>query len=131
MTAFIYRATGICPAEHRDALNHISTKLGYGDSFSVPLSSDGTEPATHYGTSTIATPQFIAMMTDPPTQEYVLTTIDWDPMTEAEVRAILAAQRDTVPAVFSIGPASERGIDQLQALMTAHGLQMVQSGDLE
>lgn len=40
----------ICPAALVDAANAWCAEMGFGSpSFTVPLSADGSEPATHYG----------------------------------------------------------------------------------
>lgn len=53
----------IVPSEYRERANRISCFLGHdvlpGRSYSIPLSSDGSEPATHYGLRTAAAQSFI------------------------------------------------------------------------
>lgn len=128
MTDFIYRVTAICPASMRPALGAISEVLGYGaGTLSSPLSADGSEPATHYASSTVARQGFVDMLTDTDTQEHVLTTTDWTPtgMTEEQVRLVLRGQKNADPAIMVIGPASDNATAQLQTLLDAHGLQRV------
>ena len=56
----------ILPAAYRDAGNAFGVAQGWGeDNFSVPLSADGLEPATHYGCRADVTEGFLAMMADP------------------------------------------------------------------
>lgn len=54
----------ILPAAHRDQGNAIAVAIGHdvppGHTYSVPLSSDGSAPATHYGCRTWASPGFVA-----------------------------------------------------------------------
>ncbi|WP_282094294.1 hypothetical protein [Epibacterium ulvae] len=51
-TAYLYQIAFIAPAAHVDACNRAANALGRsGDNFSVPLSSNGAEPATHFGGS--------------------------------------------------------------------------------
>lgn len=40
----------VAPSSLKDAANQLAQSFGYGpNNFSVPLSADGSEPATHYG----------------------------------------------------------------------------------
>lgn len=56
----------IVPAALQDAANRLSCALGHdvlpGNTFSVPLSSDGSEPATHYGCRTAARQEFVDIL---------------------------------------------------------------------
>lgn len=114
------------------------------------LSATGSEPATHYASSTWASPTFLAMLTDPATQEAVLTSLDWTPAGgEETVRAILRGQRDGAGTLGSgdgifayssgdisdadIGSASTiigpdrpgEGARQFAKLLATHGLQRI------
>lgn len=57
----------IVPAALQDTANRLSCALGHdvlpGNTFSVPLSSDGSEPATHYGCRTAAQQSFADLLT--------------------------------------------------------------------
>lgn len=54
----------IIPLANRDAANQLAQLMGWGlNNYSVPLSADGTEPATHFGLHAWVTPEFEAMMT--------------------------------------------------------------------
>lgn len=54
----------ILPATYREAGDALSVALGHdvgvGQTYSVGLSPDGSDPATHYGCRTWATPEFAA-----------------------------------------------------------------------
>ncbi|WP_282076291.1 hypothetical protein [Epibacterium ulvae] len=51
-TAYLYQIAFIAPVEHVEACNRAANALGRsGDNFSVPLSSNGEGPATHFGGS--------------------------------------------------------------------------------
>lgn len=54
----------IIPADLRDKADQLAELMGWGpNSYSVPLSADGTEPATHYGLHTWAAQSFVDMLT--------------------------------------------------------------------
>lgn len=54
----------IIPAALRDDANQLGELMGWGpNSYSVALSADGSEPATHYGLNLAnAQPEFLAML---------------------------------------------------------------------
>ena len=56
----------ILPAAYREAGNALAVALGHdqppGNTYSVPLSPTGQEPATHYGCHTVATQGFVDMI---------------------------------------------------------------------
>jgi hypothetical protein len=59
----------ILPAAYRDAGNAFGVAQGWGeDNFSVPLSADGAEPATHYGCRPDVQPGFFDLMAEPPVE---------------------------------------------------------------
>lgn len=58
--SYQYSVPMICPAADADAISTLAEALGHGpNTMSVPLSSDGSEPATHYGAHAWARQQFI------------------------------------------------------------------------
>lgn len=60
MTAYVYRVALIVPDPQREAANRIAGVMGWGAAcYSVPLSVDGLEPASHWGLSTAATQSFV------------------------------------------------------------------------
>lgn len=66
----------ILPAAYRDAGNAFGVAQGWGeDNFSVPLSADGAEPATHYGCRADVTQGFLDMMADPPAEAVPLLAV--------------------------------------------------------
>lgn len=53
----------ITPVANRDAANQLAELMGWGPgSYSVPLSADGTEPATHFGLHAWVQPEFEALL---------------------------------------------------------------------
>lgn len=60
MTNYVYSVSMIGDANHVDSINSLGEALGHGTpSLSVPLSADGSEPATHYGGHAVAAQSFI------------------------------------------------------------------------
>lgn len=57
----------IVPADLRETANRLACALGHdvmpGNTFSAPLSTDGSEPATHYGCRTVAKQEFVDLLT--------------------------------------------------------------------
>jgi len=63
MAKFIKHLVAIVPAAYWDVANQLSSAQGWGpDSYSVPLSADGSEPATHYGLAAPVTEAFFETM---------------------------------------------------------------------
>lgn len=57
----------IVPADHLDEANQFGEDLGYGPkNYSIPLSADGLQPATHWGCRAEVTQSFIDMVENPP-----------------------------------------------------------------
>ena len=96
-TAYIYRINIIAPEADKDALNLLWTLFGpEGDSeintFGVPLSADGNEPATHRGISTAATEAMRLFIVDVFADELAgcvvtvddYTLNDWDTLLQAQ-----------------------------------------------
>lgn len=93
----------IVPAALQETANRLACALGHdtlpGDTFSVPLSADGAEPATHYGCRSAAQQSFVDLLTaagsgslpDVPWEDFRLTMDDI-----SAVLAVLAA--DVRPA---------------------------------
>ena len=64
MSDWPYSVVLLIPAASQTAANQVAEGLGHGpNNFSVPLSSDGSEPATWYGCRTQAQQSFIDMLT--------------------------------------------------------------------
>lgn len=95
----------IVPAALQDAANRLSCALGHdvlpGNTFSVPLSEDGPEPATHYGCRTAAKQEFVDILTgagagDMPDAEwadYGLTVEDIAPVLAALIVDVRPAEQ--------------------------------------
>ena len=56
----------IVPTDLRETANRLACALGHdvmpGNTFSAPLSADGSEPATHYGCRTVAKQEFVDLL---------------------------------------------------------------------
>ncbi len=123
-----YRVTAICTDADRDAMRRISTALGYTDNvFSAPMSRDGGSPATHWAYSTAATAEFVAMQTDPATQDHVLSLTDWTTvgLTEDQVRDVLGRHWSADPAMLMIALKEDAsGREQLAVIGKSYGLEL-------
>lgn len=74
----------ICPASIRDDLINLGRAYGVEGGMTVELSEDGNRPATHYGSHSWATPEFIAIVK----QE---VTVPIEGYTSEEVSELLSA----------------------------------------
>ena len=109
----------IIPADLRDTANRLACALDYdvlpGDTFSVPLSATGAEPATHYGCRTAAKQEFVDMLAA--AGQGALPDIQWADygLTVDDIPPILAALvADTRPA--------EQVDGHFEAVLDAQGL---------
>lgn len=98
----------IVPAALQDTANRLSCALGHdmlpGNTFSVPLSADGSEPATHYGCRTAAKQEFVDILTSAGTGD--LPDIAWADfgLTVEDIAPVLAALIvDVRPAELASG----------------------------
>lgn len=58
--SYPYSVPMLCPAADAEAVSTLAEALGHGpNTMSVPLSADGSEPATHFGAHAWARQQFI------------------------------------------------------------------------
>lgn len=84
----------IVPAALMDDANSIAVSLGYdvapGKTYSVPLSGDGQQPATHYGCHTWTDGAFAGMLSAA-LELGALPPIDWGDLDEARVLAVCDA----------------------------------------
>jgi len=66
----------ILPDANRDAGNAFGVEQGWGDNnFSVALSGDGSEPATHWGCRADVGPSFIEMVENPSPENEPLVAV--------------------------------------------------------
>lgn len=66
----------ILPDASRDAGNAFGVEQGWGnDNFSVALSADGSEPATHWGCRADVGPSFIEMVENPSPENEPLVAV--------------------------------------------------------
>ena len=65
MTTYPHSLVVVCPDELKAEVLALGMMLNppIDGGLSVPLSADGTEPATHWGAHAWATPEFVAIMT--------------------------------------------------------------------
>lgn len=105
------------PADLRDKANRLACALNHdpmpGNTMSVPLSADGSEPATHYACHTWAQPSFIAILAA--AKAGALPPVPWGGfgLTEADVTVVVEALLLSEPA------ASQVNFDEWAA---GHGL---------
>lgn len=112
----------IVPAALKDKADYLSCAIGHddmpGNTFSVPLSADGSEPATHYGCRTTAKQEFIDIMTGAETGQ--LPDVDWSEynLTEQDITDILTQQ------ILDVRDAGEMSV-HFGDVMETHGLAIV------
>ena len=105
MTDWTLSIVMIVPADLREKANRLSCALDHDvlpvDTFSVPLSATGAEPATHYGCRTAAQQSFVDLLTAAGQGE--LPDVAWADygLTEADIPTVLAA------LIIDVKPASE------------------------
>ena len=64
MNDWPYSVVLLIPAASQTAANQVAAGIGHGpNNFSVPISADGSEPATHYGCRAQTQQSFIDMLT--------------------------------------------------------------------
>ncbi len=65
----MFSAVLILPAAYREAGNAFGVSQGWGEgNFSVSLSADGSQPATHWGCRPDVSQGFLDLMADPPAE---------------------------------------------------------------
>lgn len=124
MTGWTLSIVMIVPAELQDTANRLSCALGHdmlpGNTFSVPLSADGSEPATHFGCRTAAKQEFIDILTSAGQGD--LPEIEWADfgLTIEEIAPVLAA------LIVDVRPA-EQASGHFDAVLAGNGLNRVTS----
>lgn len=115
MSDWPYSVVLLIPAAVQAAANQVAEGLGHGpNNFSVPLSADGSEPATWYGCRTQAQESFIQMLTA--AGEGTLPEIEG--MTPQEVGAVLVQMQADVST-------SEDGYTHFERALSDRGLTRV------
>ena len=115
MSDWPYSVVLLIPAASQAAANQVAEGLGHGpNNFSVPLSADGSEPATWFGCRTQAQQSFIDMLTAVGQGE--LPTIEG--MTPQEVGAVLVQLQADVST-------SEDGYTHFERALSDKGLTRV------
>jgi hypothetical protein len=111
------------PAAHRDSGNAIAVALGHdvapGNTYSVPLSADGVEPATHYGCRTWASPGFVAAI------EIARNGVVPDgtaPQIAAMGLSIRAQHPETLAALIADARETDAAYEHWSDVLAAHGL---------
>lgn len=122
MTDWTLSIVMIVPASLRDIGNRLSCALGHdtlpGNTFSIPLSADGSEPATHYGCRTAAQQSFADLLSA--AGQGVLPDIDWTEygLTVEDIGAVLAR------LIADVRPAEDAD-GHFDAAAAGHGLARV------
>lgn len=118
----------ILPAEHQTAGNAVSVALGHdvapGSTYSVPLSANGQEPATHYGARAWITPGFAVML------GIVKTGIVPDGAAQTLSQMALGvrqSQPDMCAALIADIRETDEPYPHWTDVLTAHGLSVIQS----
>jgi CRISPR/Cas system type I-B associated protein Csh2 (Cas7 group RAMP superfamily) len=114
----------IIPAELQARANLVSVAMGHdthpGNTYSLPLSATGSEPATHYGTHTWATPQFVGIIGHV-ANKGDLPPAPWDKagLTEQDVRDVVQA------LIMTTREDVEQASAHWHATLAANGLQQI------
>lgn len=112
----------IIPAALQDTANRLSCALGHdvlpSNTFSVPLSAGGSEPATHYGCRTAAKQEFVDILTSAGQGD--LPDAEWADygLTVEDIAPVLAA------LIVGVRPAGEAS-GHFDAVAAGHGLALV------
>lgn len=111
---YSYSASIVIPAASQSDGNAFAEALGWGpNNFSVPLSANGQEPATHYGCHTRANQTFVDMVGSAQQGEF-------PPVPNAA----------TIFPLLSIKIEQAEGAPSWQALLAELGLQRIVQGEL-
>lgn len=107
MTDYLHSIVLIVPDEHRATLNAFGASMGLGDdNYTIPLSADGSAPATHWGLAGRARAGFAAILGGAAAPGYTPEQTD--------------AIRDLLTAI-SIRPADQHGT-HLDDVLGAQGM---------
>lgn len=125
MTDYTSSLVLIIPDSHKAMANRLMCALGQdvlpGNTFAVPLSADGTAPASHWGARGVMLPTFTDMMNDakasgsPPGQAYS----DFD-LTIGNVKQVFDAM-----IIHDIPQGDMTGLEHFNAALAESGLQRV------
>lgn len=120
MTLFTHVIAFFAPTDHAEACNRAANAFGRtGDNFSIPLSAEGMEPATHLGGSTGETSAFLAAIAAAPNLP--------EGMAWPEALAVEDWQAVADHLVIASGPADSTNASiQFAELIEAHGLKRLQ-----
>lgn len=126
MSGFDWSVVLIIPVALREKANLLACALGHdvlpGNTFAVPLSATGAEPASHFGCHTWAQTSFVEMFQA--AAQGHLPEIDWSEfgLTLEDVQAIVAA------LIVSAETTSD-GASHFAAAASGHGLSVCRSDD--
>lgn len=113
----------ILPAADQADGNALACALGHdvlpGATFGVPLSADGSAPATHYGAHTWGLPVFVDLLTG--AAQGTLPDLDWAAvgLTEARIHELVAA------LLYSTRPTTDDAAGHFIELAASAGLQPI------
>lgn len=124
MSGFDWSVVLIIPVALRDKANLLACALGHdvlpGNTFAVPLSADGAEPASHFGCHTWAQASFVEMFQA--AAQGSLPDIDWSEfgLTLEDVESIVAvlivsAETTSDGAVHFAAVADAQGVERVEA----------------
>lgn len=123
--SFPFSVVAVCTSATRVPFNLLSWAVGCqdfgGDSFSVPLSADGKDPASHYGCHGWAPLPFKTMVED--AQGGTLPDIVWEDfsLTEAEVTTLIGVLTISISTTVVRRPHFDQ-------VLTTESLQEIRSG---
>lgn len=112
----------ICTAEDHDAACRMAVAMGHadavGDSFTIPLSADGSEPATHYGTCAYVVEYWQDIIDgtragSPPEAPWELVGLTPELVTELLNRMIVATAPDGAPRALWEATLAENGLVEI------------------
>lgn len=111
MTGYTYRIAIIVPDADVAAARDLASDTGWGEGcYSVPLSADGTAPATHWGLSTAGTQRTVDVLNGAPMEG----------VEPGRLAAVVGSLE------WASGPADTNARQQFDTLAASLGLQQVQ-----
>lgn len=110
----------ILPETHRATGDALSIAMGHADegvsTYCVPFSSNGQEPATHYGCHAWVRDEFMALITAAKSGDYPV----WPP-------EMLAAAQEIIPTMVAVFGNEHGAMLDINAVATDHGILVVRA----
>ena len=127
MSPYIYSVVLLCPADRQADANRLACAIGHdvmpGNTFSVHLSANGEEPATHFGCHAVAMQSFVDLFMD--AAQGMLPDIPWGDFGLTE-QAVL----ELVPTIILSAREDLFGLDHFEAVLADHDLQRIGSNEI-